>query len=55
MTEPPANSLRKDMRVFRDPGFLITLLLIGLLAAVGAYILVRASNDYGIPLQEYWR
>jgi F0F1-type ATP synthase assembly protein I len=43
------------MRIFRDPGFLITLLLIGLLAAVGAYILVRTSNEYGIPLQEYWR
>ncbi|MFL4996092.1 hypothetical protein [Microvirga tunisiensis] len=41
------------MRIFRDPGFLITLLLIGLLAAVGAYILVHASNEYGIPLQRY--
>jgi hypothetical protein len=53
MTAPSANSLRKDMRIFRDPGFLITLLLIGLLAAVGAYILVHASNEYGIPLQRY--
>jgi hypothetical protein len=53
MTAPSANSLRKDMRIFRDPGFLITLLLIGLLAAVGAYILVHASNEYGIPLRRY--
>ena len=55
MTEPPANALRKDLLIFRDPGFLVTLLLIGLLAAVGAYILVWASNEYGIPLQEYWQ
>ncbi|MBQ0824539.1 hypothetical protein HPT29_023405 [Microvirga terrae] len=55
MTEPQTSSLRKDFRVFREPGFLVTLLLIGLLAAVGAYILVAASNDYGIPVREYWR
>jgi hypothetical protein len=55
MTEPPSSSLRKDLRIFRDPGFLVTLLLIGLLAAIGAYILVHASNEYGIPIREYWR
>jgi hypothetical protein len=55
MTEPPGSSLRKDFRVFRDPGFLVTLLLIGLLAVIGAYLLVQASNEYGIPVREYWR
>jgi hypothetical protein len=55
MTEPHTSSLRKDFRIFRDPGFLVTLLLIGLLAAIGAYILVHASNEYGIPIREYWR
>jgi hypothetical protein len=55
MTEPPGSSLRKDFRIFLEPGFLVTLALIGLLAAIGAYILVHASNEYGIPVREYWR
>jgi hypothetical protein len=55
MTQPPRSSLRKDFRIFRDPGFLTTLVLIGLLSAIGAYILVHASNQYGIPVREYWR
>ncbi|WP_262272794.1 MULTISPECIES: hypothetical protein [Microvirga] len=55
MTEPQTSSLRKDLRVFREPGFLVTLLLIGLLTAIGAYILVAAANDYGIPVRDYWR
>jgi hypothetical protein len=54
MTEPPSSSLRKDFRIFRDPGFLITLILIGVLLAAGAYILVHASNEYGIPIRVYW-
>ncbi|MXQ12376.1 hypothetical protein [Microvirga makkahensis] len=55
MAGPPSSSLRKDFRIFRDPGFLVTLVLIGLLAAVGTYILIHASNEYGIPIREYWR
>ncbi|WP_165820166.1 hypothetical protein [Microvirga sp. KLBC 81] len=55
MTEPAGSSLRKDFRVFRDPGFLVTLFLIGFLMAIGAYVLVHASNEYGIPVQDYWR
>jgi hypothetical protein len=55
MTEPRASSLSKDFRIFRDPGFLVTLFLIGLLAAVGALILVWASNEYGIPVWQVWR
>ena len=55
MTEPPSSSLRKDLRIFLDPGFLVTLVLIGVLSAIGAYILVHASNEYGIPVREYWR
>ncbi|WP_262028799.1 hypothetical protein [Microvirga sp. Mcv34] len=54
MTEPQISSLRKDFRVFRDPGFLVTLFLIGLLAAVGALILVLASSEYGIPIRQFW-
>jgi hypothetical protein len=54
MAKPPSGSLRKDFRIFRDPGFLFTLVLIGLLASIGAYILVQASNEYGIPIREYW-
>jgi hypothetical protein len=55
MAEPSGSSLRKDLRIFFDPGFLVALLVIGLLAAAGAYVLVSASNRYGIPVQEYWR
>jgi hypothetical protein len=55
MAEPPGSSLRKDFRIFLDPGFLITLVLVGLLSAVGIYLLVQASNEYGVPLREYWQ
>jgi len=55
MIRPRTSSFRKDFRIFRDPGFVVALLLISLLAAIGAYILVRASSKYGIPIQEYWR
>lgn len=55
MTEPQLSSLRKDFRIFRDRGFLVTLALIGLLAAIGALILVWASNEYGIPVRQFWR
>jgi hypothetical protein len=51
---PDSSSLKKDFKVFRDPGFLVTLLIIGLLCALGAYILIRASNEYGIPIRQYW-
>ncbi|EIM27162.1 hypothetical protein [Microvirga lotononidis] len=55
MTEPRISSLRKDFRIFRDRGFLVTLFLIGLLAAISAIVLVGASNEYGIPLSQVWR
>lgn len=55
MPESSSSSMRKDFRIFREPGFLVALLLIGIFAAVAAYILIKASNDYGIPLREYWR
>ncbi len=55
MTEPNDSSLKRDFRVFLDPGFLVTLALVGLVAALGAYLLVHAANDYGIPVREYWR
>jgi hypothetical protein len=55
MTEPRSSSLRKDFGIFLDLGFLVTLAIILLLAGAGAYLLVQASNDYGIPLREYWR
>jgi len=55
MAEPRASSLRKDFLIFRDPGFLVTLLLIGILAGVGALILVWASNEYGVPVWQVWR
>jgi hypothetical protein len=47
--------LKKDLSVFLDPGFLVTLVLVGLLAAIGAGIIVYADNTYGIPITPYWR
>ncbi|WP_162820179.1 hypothetical protein [Microvirga calopogonii] len=55
MAEPRASSLRKDFLIFRDRGFLVTLFLIGLLAAIAALVLVHASNEYGIPVSQVWR
>jgi len=52
---PQKSSLGKDFRIFGDPGFLVTLVVIGLLCALGAYILVEAVNSYGIPIRDYWR
>lgn len=37
---PVRNSVRKDFAIFLDPGFLVSLALIGLLTAGGVYILV---------------
>lgn len=50
-----SSSLKKDIKVFRDPGFLVTLLIIGVLCAIGAYVLIYADNRYGIPIREYWQ
>jgi hypothetical protein len=52
---PQSNSLKKDLGIFRDPGFLVTLMIIGLLCALGAYILIKANNEYGISIRQYWR
>jgi hypothetical protein len=52
---PQSNSLKKDLRIFRDPGFLVTLIIIGLLCALGAYLLIRATDEYGISISPYWR
>lgn len=52
---PQSSSFRKDFGIFRDAGFLVTLLIIGILCALGTYILVQAANDYGIPVRQYWR
>lgn len=55
MKEPHHSSLRRDFRIFLDPGFLVTLALVTALAAVGAAVLVASSEMYGIPLSGYWR
>jgi hypothetical protein len=51
---PQSNSLKKDLGIVRDPGFLVTLMIIGLLCALGAYILIKANNEYGISIRQYW-
>jgi hypothetical protein len=55
MAAPRNSTLKKDFRIFGDPGFLVTLLIIGILSGLGAYILVHASNQYGIPISPYWQ
>jgi hypothetical protein len=49
------HTLRRDFRIFLEPGFLIALLLVGALAAVTTALLVGAAETYGIPLSGYWR
>lgn len=51
---PKSSSLKKDFRIFRDPGFLVTLLVVGFLCALGAFILIQANNRYGISIRPYW-
>ncbi len=55
MAKPQNSSLKKDLRVFGDPGFLVALLIIGILCAIGAGILLYATDKYGISVREYWR
>ena len=55
MTEPRRTSLQRDFRIFREPGFLLALLLVGILGAGGAGLLIYAANKHGVPLSEYWR
>jgi hypothetical protein len=44
----PSSSLRKDFRIFLDPGFWVALLLIGLLCGIGAGVLLYSNMKYGI-------
>jgi hypothetical protein len=44
----PSSSLRRDFRIFLDPGFWVALALIGLLCAAAAGILLYANTRYGI-------
>ena len=55
MKEPHRSSLRRDFRIFLDPGFLVTVALVTALAAAGAAVLVASSEMYGIPLSGNWR
>jgi len=43
-----SDSLRKDVRIFLDPGFWVALALIGLLSGTGAGILLYANVAHGI-------
>jgi hypothetical protein len=54
MAKPRQNTLKQDFAIFGDAGFLITLVLILALFAVGTGILIWASEKYGIPVSPYW-
>ena len=51
----PRSTLRRDFRIFLEPGFLLTLVLVGAISAVTIALLVGAAEKYGIPLSGYWR
>lgn len=55
MAAPRNSTLKKDFRIFGDLGLWVTLLIIGILSGIGAYILVHASNTYGVPVSPYWK
>jgi hypothetical protein len=55
MQKERSSSLQKDFNVFLQPGFLVALVLLALLCAVGAGILVYSAEKYGIPPSGYWR
>ncbi len=46
---PAKSTLRQDLGVFVDAGFLVTLALVLVLFAVTAAILLYASGEHGIP------
>ncbi len=43
------SSLGKDLAVFADPGFLVTVAILLALFAIGAVVLLAASEKYGVP------
>ena len=55
MKEPRRSSLQRDFQIFLEPGFLVTLALVGSLAAIAAAMLVVSAEKYGIPLSGYLR
>jgi len=55
MKEPHRSSLRRDFHIFLEPGFLVTLVLVGAIAAATVAVLVASTERYGIPLSGYWR
>jgi hypothetical protein len=46
---PAKATLRRDLAIFADTGFLVTLALLLVLFAVTTAILLYASSEYGIP------
>ncbi len=55
MTEPRRTTLRRDFGIILEPGFLMALILVGVLCAAAAAMMFYSANKYGIPLSEYWR
>jgi hypothetical protein len=53
--EPRQSSLRRDLSVFRDAGFLVTLALLTGLSAAAVGVLIYTSEEYGIPVSRYLR
>ena len=48
------NVLKRDFGIFAEPGFLVTLAIVGLIGGIGAWILIHSANTYGIPIAPYW-
>ena len=49
------NVLKRDFGIFAEPGFLVTLAIVGLIGGIGAWILIHFDNTYGIPIAPYWK
>ncbi len=47
--------LKRDFGNFAEPGFLVALVIVGLIAGVTAWILIHSANTYGIPIEPYWK
>jgi hypothetical protein len=54
MAKARQSILKQDFAIFGDVGFLVTLVLVLLLLAIGTGILIWASEKYGIPVSPYW-
>ncbi len=47
----PHKNLRRDLGVFADPGFLVTIVLLLLIFAAATALLIYGTSVHGVPLR----